>query len=484
MTNEPDPAPPAAVMVRHHWHKLVWIIPLIAALATGWLELRSYSNYGPKISISFDNAAGLEAGRTQIKHKNVVLGTVETITPSSDFSHVVVTARMDKAAEPYLADGAYFWMVKPSFSSRDLSGLGTLISGAYIEFEPGNGNAKREFVGEQSPTFIPAEEPGAIFTLHAARLGSIGRGAAVYFHGVIVGRVLGYDISDKDGSVAVRIIVDEHYREMVHTGMRFWNTSGVTVGVGSNGFKMQLESIESLLVGGIAFDLPFGAEKGPVADDKTRFTLYPDEASAEDSVYTRRIRFLLHFNQDVSGLFEGSLVRLQGIMVGRVNEMHIDYGTKNRLSVSVIVEVEPERLKLRWNGDEAYYNVFRNLVENGLRARLGSENLLTGQKVVDLDILPNTPAAVMADTKPYPEIPVVASDDLASVMRAAKGTLGNIDKTLKKTDDTLSGDDDGSPLASTLDEVKNAARSVRSLSDYLETHPEAVLKGKPEDPTR
>jgi len=363
--------------------------------------------------------------------------------------------------------------------------LGTFISGAYIEFQPGQGKTQREFIGEQSPVFIPEEKPGQIYTLHAAQLGSIDQGAAVYFHGVKVGRVLGYTISDTDGSVSIRLIVYAPHNALVHVGTRFWNTSGIAVALGENGLKIQLESIESLFTGGIAFDVPSHAEPGPVADAAASFTLYPDETSVQDSVYTQRIHFLLRFTQNVPGLSIGSAVRLQGMTVGKVSDMRIDYDSAtNRLVIPVTIEVEAERLKPGpgSGNDSDYYKVFRKLVTSGLRARLSSGNLLTGQKVIDLDVISKASPAKMIEGGIYPEIPVTDADDIDSIMQSAKESLGDLNKTLKQADSAISSDG-GGDLAGTLSEVKNAARSVRALSDYLETHPEAVLRGKPEDKT-
>src|SRR5258707_3720597 len=280
--------------VRHRV-SIVWLLPLVAALAACWLGWRTLSERGPIITISFASVEGLEAGKTKIKHNDVELGVIECLLPTSDLAHVVVTARMSKFAESHLTEGTRFWIVRPRFSVEGISGLSTLVSGAYVELDPGQGSVTHRFTALEEPPVINANEPGVTYTLHATRLGSIAQSAPIYYRGIKVGQVLGVSLSDMDGSVSVRIFIRAPHDRLVREGTRFWNASGISVTAGDDGLKIQAESLSTLLAGGIDFDVPPGAERGEGATSDTQFTLLHDVAAAHDSIYTRTGRVLLQF---------------------------------------------------------------------------------------------------------------------------------------------------------------------------------------------
>jgi paraquat-inducible protein B len=117
MASAPNPTTNFALRVRQRI-SVIWLIPLVAAIAAGWLAWRSLSERGPTITITFENVEGLAAGKTKIKHNDVELGTIETLEPTSDLSHVVATARMSKFVEDHLAEGTRFWIVRPRFRSK------------------------------------------------------------------------------------------------------------------------------------------------------------------------------------------------------------------------------------------------------------------------------------------------------------------------------------------------------------------------------
>lgn len=171
MVSAPNPPPHDFARYVRQRVSIIWLVPLIAAIAAGWLAWRSFSERGPTITITFTNVEGLAAGKTKIKHNDVELGTIETLEPTADLSHVVATARMSKIVEEHLSEGTRFWIVRPRFSVEGISGLSTLISGAYVELDPGDGPATRRFTALEEPPVITANEPGVTYTLHATRLG-------------------------------------------------------------------------------------------------------------------------------------------------------------------------------------------------------------------------------------------------------------------------------------------------------------------------
>lgn len=538
--------PPAA----HERHRfpIVWLVPIVALLAAGWLGYRTLAERGPLVAITLQSAEGLEVGKTKIKHRDIELGVIEAMEPSADLSSVTVQARMNRYAEPHLGSGTRFWVVRPRLSAAGISGLGTLISGSYIEMEPGPGDPSRSFVALEDPPVVTADVPGTRYVLHGSRLGSISQGAPVSFHGVKVGEVLGYQLSDDDGSATVQVFVRAPHDKLVHEGTRFWNASGVAVDVGSEGLRVAAESVQAILAGGVAFDLPRGGALGPAAKPSSVFTLYGGEDEARDALFTRKIPFLLHLTGSAEGLSAGNIVRMRGIRIGEVTDVHMDYdATTGEMTVPVTFEVEPQRVRLLHADDveagfeERSYAAFKDFIAKGLRARLASGNLLTGQKIISLDFVPAAPKATLIEGGLYPEIPVVESNDLDSLMQSAKGLLDGLqstvatldqlvaspevkrsvhslegalanldrlthdaslqvtpllsglravsssaDQTLKQATATMaitgeafaSEGDAGGDLAGTLNELKQAARSLHALTDYLDTHPESLLQGK------
>src|SRR5882724_2652462 len=214
---------PSASRVRHRI-SLVWLVPIVAIVAAGWLGYRALVERGTMIEITLRSAEGLEAGKTKIKHRDIELGTVEAITPSTDLSSVTVGARMNGYASPHLVAGTRFWVVRPRLSLEGVSGLNALISGSYIEMDPGAGRTTRHFVGLEDPPVVSADVPGTSFVLHTQRLGSVGSGAPVSYHGIKVGEILGYRLSDSDGRATVRVFVRAPHDRLVHDGTRFWNS--------------------------------------------------------------------------------------------------------------------------------------------------------------------------------------------------------------------------------------------------------------------
>ena len=266
--------------------------------------------------------------------------------------------------------------------------------------EPGSGSPVRRFTALEDPPVVDAEVPGTAFVLHASRLGSITGGTPVSYHGVQVGQVLGYTLSDLDGSATVRIFVRAPHDRIVHEGTRFWNASGIAVELGSEGLRVQSGSLEAILAGGIAFDVPRGGLPGPRARPLSGFTLFADEEAADNALFVRRVPFLLHLSGSAGGLSVGAPVQMRGIRVGEVTELHMEYdaGT-GHVSIPVTIELQPQRITVLHRAatdadfKQKSYDTFRMFVARGLRARLQSGSLITGQQIVSLDFISDTPAA-------------------------------------------------------------------------------------------
>ncbi|RYE79735.1 MAG: MCE family protein, partial [Oxalobacteraceae bacterium] len=250
---------PAALPVpKRRWAiSIVWLIPLVAVLVGGWVAMNYLMSRGSTISIEFANADGLEAGKTKVRYKEVDIGTVSGIAIAKDRSHVIVTAKMAKQADDLLVGDTKFWVVRPRVTLNSISGLGTLLSGAYIGLDAGkSAESQYDFKGLETPPPIPSDLPGRRFILHADDIGSLYVGAPVYYRRVEVGSITSYKLDENGRGITLEIFVNAPYDKLVTTNARFWHASGIDVSVGSSGVTLNTESLTSIIVGGISFQAP------------------------------------------------------------------------------------------------------------------------------------------------------------------------------------------------------------------------------------
>ena len=217
--------------------------------------LRTLTDQLPTATIQFKTAEGIEAGKTKIKYKSVDIGIVNEIAFAEDFSNVIVTAEFNEGLDDFLRRNTRFWVVRPQLSVRGVSGLGTLISGAYIEIDPGPGAIQTHFVGLEEIPLITTDDAGKRITLITKDLGSLGRGSPIYYQGLLAGEVLGYELAGDAKSVYVHGFVRDPFDQLVQGNSRFWNVSGLDVSMGADGFDVKTASVTSLLFGGVAFSL-------------------------------------------------------------------------------------------------------------------------------------------------------------------------------------------------------------------------------------
>ncbi|MDM0111037.1 MlaD family protein [Variovorax sp. J22R133] len=533
----PDTELPRPVVAkRRDWMpSLIWLIPVVAALVGFWLVAKILLNRGPEIDITFLSAEGLEAGKTAVKYKEVQIGTVQTIRLARDRSHVNVTVQLKKEADSFTAKDTRYWVVRPRLDTSGISGLGTLLSGAYIGADAGSAEeTASEFKGLEVPPIITRDAPGRQFTLHARDAGSVDIGSPVFFRRIKVGQVASYQLDPDGRGVTLRVFINTPYDQYVGVNTRFWHASGIDVQLSASGLTLRTQALATIVLGGIAFQAP-DDNLGELAGEGAAFALANDEASAMREPDGESRHMLMYFNQSLRGLTPGAPVDFRGIVIGEVKSIGVEFDRNEReFRMPVFVEIYPERLRRRayettnqgnWTPDQR----FRFLIGKGLRAQLRMGNLLTGQVYVALDFFPKAPA-VKVDVERNPiELPTMPNSlddlqaqiqDIASKLNKvpieqigndARTALVSLDKTLKSVevlaaqlnkdvtpemtaamkdvrktlnsaDRTLAND---SPLQQdlrqTLQELTRSAASLRTLTDYLERHPESLLRGKPED---
>jgi paraquat-inducible protein B len=460
--------PEADIRTQKRRISIVWLVPLVAVVIGGWLVYKAISEKGPTITITFKSADGLEAGKTKIKYKDVEVGRVDSIVLSKDLSHVIVKAEFVKGSKNYLSQNTRFWVVRARVAAGGVSGLGTLFSGAYIGIDPGKpGTPATHFEGLEVPPVVTTDLPGSHFVLRASSLGSLNVGAPVYFRRIEVGQVISYQLDEDGQAVTVKVFIHDPHHALVHKNTRFWDASGLDVAIGAEGIRVDTESLVTLIVGGIAFDTPINMEPGEPAEENDIFKLYKNRESISEKTYARKKRWLLHFDSSVRGLKEGAPVELQGIQIGQVLDVNLEFDIdKESFSIPILVETEPDRIMTVGKFPEGAENqkLMDYLVSKGLRAQLQTGSLITGQLLVAIDMHPEAPPAKINWDGKYPELPTVPT-----IMDEITTNLTQLLKKLEK----LPIEQIGNDLRDTVSGAKqliNSAElesSIKALNETL-----------------
>ncbi|MBC8519451.1 MAG: MCE family protein [Gammaproteobacteria bacterium] len=419
---------PDALLERRRGFSIIWVIPLIVVLMAGWLTVTTISEYGPEISITFQNGDGLEVGKTRIRYKNIEVGIVEHVRFSDDKREVIVEARMDKGTKSFLGSGAKFWIVRPQISLREVSALGTLFSGSYIALIPGDGSPQEEFAGLEQPPISTAETSGRKFVLRTANLNSIEAGTPVYFRGIHVGDVLSYKLAD-DNSILVHIFISSPYHRKVDQNSYFWNVGETKLTLSADGLQLKTDSLETLLYGGIAFDSPDSADTSAPADDGGLFILYENKDSASRQRGTKKTSYVTYFDRSIRGLKIGAPVEFKGIRIGSVADIRMEIDSKeSTILIPVLVDIDAEIVAniVRVNGSTSPEVTMDFLMNSGLRARLSVDSYLTGQLFIDMVLDPESNAHVVGYNEQYPEIPTLSSATVDDVVSAIAAILKKI----------------------------------------------------------
>ena len=531
-------ADPRVVRRRDWIPSLIWLIPIVAALVGITLVARILLNRGSEIVLIFKTAEGLEAGKTAVKYKDVQIGMVQSLRLSRDRSHVRVLVQLTKDADSFLTEDTRYWVVRPRLDTSGISGLGTLLSGAYIGVDAGTSeNTAAEFIGLETPPIVTHDTSGQQYSLRSNDIGSLDIGSPVYFRRIKVGQVSAYALDGDGGSVTLRVFVNSPYDKFVGLNTRFWHASGLDVQLNASGFTLRTQSLATILLGGVAFQAPEDA-MGPMAPENTLFALAGDQPNAMRDPDGPSLMVLLHFNQSIRGLSPGAPVDFRGVVIGEVKSIGVQFNRDERqFLMPVLVQVYPDRLRRQGGGQDlatptARLDRLKLLIGKGMRAQLRTGNLLTGQVYVAMDFFPGTTADKVDLTQNPIELPTVPNsldelqtqvqqiaskinkvpfDQLAADLRTSLTTLNktlsgaeqlarsinndvtpeiaaalkDVRKTVNSADRTLGTLADDAPLQQnlrqTLQEMTRAAGSVRVLTDYLERHPESLLQGKPDD---
>ena len=516
--------------------QLVWIIPILAALVGLSLGVQAFINRGETITITFKTGEGMEVGKTKIKYKDVQIGEVKGLAIAQDRSHVVVTAELTKDARGLLVKDTRFWVVRARISGGSVTGLGTLIGGSYIGVDAGTSTEKwDDFIGAEAPPAVSLDMPGRQFLLQATDTGSLDTSSPIFYRRMQVGQVITTELDQGGKGVTMRVFIRAPFDQYVKATSVFWHASGVDLSLNASGVKINTESMLAILMGGISFHTPLDRLDTPPAPPDNAFPLFLTRDEALKHAETTET-YLLLFKESVRGLAVGAPVELRGVTVGEVTKIDVALDAKKAVvSIPVQIQFYPERLGVGYRSKTPQAKsqnsraLLNSLVARGFRAEIKSGSLLTGQQFVALDFYPKAKPSKIDWRSNPPRFPVVPGsmdqlqDKLLQIAQKieripmeelagdAGKTIKSLDATLKSADNLLKNIDGtvipearsvlvearqsleevrkilGSDapvqldLRETMREVSRAAQSLRVLSDYLEQHPESLIRGKRED---
>jgi paraquat-inducible protein B len=512
--------------------QLVWLLPLCALLVSGWLIYKAASEKGEVITITFPTAEGLEVDKTKIKYLDVEIGKVIAITIRHDSKTIEVTAQMNKDTDDYLTKNTQFWVVRPQVGLGGVSGLSTLVSGAYIAMNPEKGDKEHHFGGLATPPTLKINTAGKQFILETNNVGSMRAGTAINFHGIIVGEVLNYELAENANGIKLKVFINAPYDQFIRKNTRFWIDSGVDLSANAEGFKVRTGPLISLLSGGIEFRTDPNDMVNDIVTENSAFQLFDGYEQSTQAVYQNTVKLVMYFSGSVRGLTIGAPVSLRGIPIGKVTDIDLELDEKTaEIRIPIEAEIDIDRIK-KINKQEnlTLEEGIARLISEGLRAQLQTGNLLTGQLFIALDMFPKSKVVIHRNDSGHIEFPTMPnsldqithsaqaimdkisklpletmSEEITKTLQSlqstakvvdstlvsAKSTLGAAEATLKSTDKTMTsahkvmtsfepGSTTQYELNRLLHELSQTASSVKQLTDYLEQHPESLLRGKEE----
>jgi paraquat-inducible protein B len=440
----------------------IWIIPLLALALGAYMVVYTWMTEGPEITITFKTAEGLEAGKTKVKYRNVTLGVVEEVKLSNDLEKVVAKVKLERQALELLKEDTSFWVVTARIGMGQISGLGTLLSGAYIELAPGVGAVgARDFVALERPPLTPADAPGLRLHLFSEKATSVSAGDSVLYNGYKVGRIESREFDPERRKILYVIFIDAPFHKLVSSTTRFWDVSGVSLSLNTEGVRLETGSLDTVLAGGVAFSVPPGVDNGEPVQSQAEFQLYKSYRDILDNPFKHGVHYVMLFEQSIKGLLPGAPVEFRGIPLGHVVRVMVKESVDINVAtdregegdpIPVLIYLEPGRMEMADTAAsvEFLHEAIRRGVTNGMRASLESGNLLTGAKYISVDYFPGAGPSATSEFAGYPTIPTVASG------------LGQLQYQLSAVLDKVND----LPLEDT---VASANAALSSLNDNLES---------------
>ena len=475
---------PAPIVVPKSRFSVVWLLPLIAAFIGLGMVYHQWQNQGVQIVIVFDNAKGLEAKKTKVRYRDVVIGTLQAINFSSDGYSIEAKVEIEKNMQNYLHSDSQFWVVRPRIDSAGITGFGTLLSGAYINIAPGKSEYyAQEFIGLENPPISSPTSQGIRLNLVSSGGKSLTVGNQVTYRGFEVGAVESVNFDIESRQVTYSVFIQAPYDGLITTNTYFWNSGGVSFAANTDGVTIDLASVESFLSGGIQFDVPDDLTLGERITQSQDFKLYSTRSSInEDRVY-EYLEYIILVEDSVGGLEPGAPVEYRGIRIGRVSRPYLGFYETNQINsdetrIPVIIHVEPARLAPNNEYDLAWFDKqFNQWIKSGLAASLETANYLTGSMKVSLDISNEAISEIEYFGK-YAVIPIGTSG-FAGIMSKTEKLLSKLeslplDELIENTNKAVLSAN--SAIVSTNDTVIASQSVLLGIEDTLK-EASSVLQG-------
>jgi paraquat-inducible protein B len=355
----------------------VWLFPMLAASAASYMFLNSWISEGPRIDIEFGTAPGMRAGKTPLYYRGVEAGIVTGVDLGQHLEKAIVHVRLKKYAQELARQGTLFWIDQPVFTLTQASGIQSLIDGNSLQAQMGSGKTASYFVGSDQIPLTPLSDSSFTIRLHAPVIPPVESGCEVSFRGLPVGHVKRKGlVLDSNQEPYMDISINKEYAGLVRANARFWTVPPWAVKMGPGTLKLDVPSLKSFVLGGIAFDY-FG-DRGGTVTNGTEFSLCANEAAA------RAISepFILEF-KNAQGLLAGeSQLRYMGIPVGLVDKVT---PTNGKVLVSARLHQGYEFLRRKGS----VFSIVRPSLE--LQKVSGLETLVSG---IYIDCTPGTGGAV------------------------------------------------------------------------------------------
>lgn len=350
----------------------IWLLPVVAAIMGIFLLYQGIIEKPIEAVINFKTAEGIAVGKTEIKYKGMTIGKVKKIQMNSDLESMDIHVEVDILAEPLLREESQLWLVKPRLSAMEVTGLDTIMSGAYIKLRPGKGQFITRFKALDEPPAIDEQAPGLHLTLISDILPSVKVGSIIYYKNLEVGDVQSYSLNREKVQFEINIYILPEYEGLVTRESRFWDTSGIQFEGSISNFTLKTKSITAMLMGGVAFYTPEAKTQSasakkpePVKNNET-FTLYEDHQKS-----LAGIKIIIQFPTS-EGITPGKTrVLFKGIEAGYVQRITI---LPDLSGVNAHVLMDP-RIKSRMGKKSKFWMV---KPEVGLSGVSGIETLLSG----------------------------------------------------------------------------------------------------------
>lgn len=430
----------------------VWIVPIIALLLGAWLVKRNHDEQGEIVTILFENADGLTVNKTEVKCRNVKVGIVEDIRLTENLK-VEVSVRIKPRQLDLVRSDSKFWVERARVQGASISGLDTLVKGAFIGLDPGTGDKRtRNFKGLETPPMTPSSVEGLRLTLTAKDPGSVTIGSGIYFQNNLIGKIESHTFHPTTKLIEFGVFIEKKFSSLITENSHFWQGSGISFRVEADGFDVNLPSLESLVAGRIVVGVPEGVLPGNEIENNSSFPLYENLDAAKKSLFKGGVEFLLLSNSSLRGLKIGSPVEFRGLKVGHVGRISYDLVESADIrNIPVLIQLDDRLMRAHFPPsiiDEGR-DGFEKALAEGLRASIKSNNLLTGQMYVDLDYHPDSPVVELTKEGDYLIIPTIETglDGLQEKVAALldkfnkldlEGLLASVENTSDEATETLS----------------------------------------------